>query len=46
MFSVQRSGVMGRGRDGGVGDVERDGEEALDDVAVGAAVLGYGAGGE
>jgi len=46
MFSVQRSGVMGRGRDGGVGDVERDGEEVLDDVAVGAAVLGDGAGGE
>ena len=37
MFSVQRSGVMGRGRDGGVGDVERDGEEVLDDVAVDAA---------
>ena len=43
MFSVQRLGVMGRGRDGGVGDVERDGEEVLDDVAVGAAVLGDGA---
>lgn len=35
-----------RGGDGGVGDVEFDGEEALDDVAVGAAVLGDGAGGE